>query len=81
MDLWDWDGDLSANIVKADSVYPVKLNVVPPKAGFAAWTIEGEDPTHEELDGGHGKRCRRHEDDADELAPMTWSLVFQDWLR
>jgi len=27
----------------------VKLNVIPPKAGFAAWTTEGEDPTHEEL--------------------------------
>jgi len=45
----DWGRDLSANIVKGDNVYPVRLNVIPPKAGFAAWTTEGEDPTHEEL--------------------------------
>jgi len=49
MELQDWDGHLFANITKANNVYPVKRNVIPPKAGFAAWTTEGEDPTHEEL--------------------------------
>jgi len=48
MELQDWDGDRFANIAKAN-VYPVKRNAIPPKAGFAAWTTEGEDPTHEEL--------------------------------
>jgi len=36
MELRDRDGDLFANIAKANKVYPVKLNVIPPKAGFAA---------------------------------------------
>jgi len=49
MELRDRDGDLFANIAKANNVYPVRLNVIPPKAGFAAWTTEGEDLTHEEL--------------------------------
>jgi len=30
------DGDLFAYIAKANNVYPVKLNVTLPKAGFAA---------------------------------------------
>jgi len=85
----DRDGDLSAKITKARNDYPVKLNVILPKAGFTAWTTEGEDPTHDELVerlrlgkveiGGRGKRCRRHESDADELAPTAGSPVFQDW--
>jgi len=49
MELQDWDGDLFANIAKVNNVYPVKRNVIPPKAGFATWTTEGEDPSHEEL--------------------------------
>jgi len=36
MELRDRDGDLFANIAKANNVYPVKFNVIPPKAGFAA---------------------------------------------
>jgi len=36
MELRDWDGNLFANFAKANNVHPVKLNVIPPKAGFAA---------------------------------------------
>ena len=32
----------------------------------------------ERCGGGHGARCRWHEDDADDLAPMAGSPVFQD---
>jgi len=39
MELRDRDGDLLANIAKANNVYPVRLNVIPPKAGFAACTL------------------------------------------
>ena len=55
MELRDQDGDLFANIARANNVYPVKLDVIPPKARFAAWTTEGEDSTHEELVKGLGK--------------------------
>ena len=43
MELQDWDVDLFANIANVNNVYPVKRNVIPQKAGFAAWTTEGED--------------------------------------
>ena len=49
MELRDLDGDLFAKIAKANNGYPVELNVIPQKAGFAAWMTEGEDPTHEGL--------------------------------
>ena len=82
MELQDWDGELFANVAKANNVYPVKRNVILPKAGFAAWTTEGEDPTHEELVERLGKvakvATRRHECDADDPAPMAGSPVFQD---
>jgi len=55
MELRDRDGDLFANIARANNVYPVKLKVNPPKARFATWMTEGEDPTHEELVKGLGK--------------------------
>ena len=44
----DRDGDLFAKVAKANNVYLMKVNVIPPKAGLAAWTTE-EDPTHEKL--------------------------------
>ena len=45
----DRDGDPFANIAKTNKAYPVKPNVILPKAGFPAQTTEGGDPTHEEL--------------------------------
>ena len=49
MELNDLDGDLFANIAMANNVYLVRLNVIPPKAAPAAWTIGGSGPTHGEL--------------------------------
>src|SRR5258708_12794978 len=52
MELRDRDGDLFTNIEKVNNVYPVRLTAIPPRAGLAAWTTEGElEPTHEELVG------------------------------
>jgi hypothetical protein len=41
MVLQDRDGDLFVNIAMEDNVYPVKLSVILPRAGLAAWTTEG----------------------------------------
>jgi transposase InsO family protein len=53
MELCDRDGDLVANVAKVNNVYPVGLTVIPPMAGFAAWTTGSEDAeqTHEDLVG------------------------------
>ena len=42
MELRDRDGDLFADIEKANNVYPMRLDVIPPRAGLAAWAMEGE---------------------------------------
>ena len=51
MELRDRDGDLFADVEKVNNVYPVRLTVIPSRAGMAAWTTEGEEDeaTHEEL--------------------------------
>ena len=51
MELWDQNGDLFVNVEMTNHVYPIRLNVIPPKAALAAW-ITGDDntkPTHGEL--------------------------------
>jgi len=71
-----------ANIAKANNVYPVKLNVIPQRAVFAAWTTEGEDPTQEESMERLGKVAMlatakgadQHKGDAGDLAPTVGSF-------
>ena len=50
MELRNRDGDLFANVAKVN-VYPVGLNVIPPRTALAACTTDGDDtePTHDEL--------------------------------
>ena len=56
MELPNWDGDLFAKIGRVDNMYPVKFNVIPPRAALAAWTMEGgEEETTHELVGRLGK--------------------------
>ena len=75
MELRDRDGDLFAKIAKANNVYPVRFNVIPPTARFAAWTTEGEGPTHEELVERLGKIAtvaRAKGGDGMRATLMTW---------
>jgi len=89
MELRDRDGDLFANIARANNVYPVKLNVIPPKAGFTAWTTEGEDPTREELVKRPGKVAMvatANGADGMRATLMTWrdgwvTRLSRRWLR
>ena len=56
MELRNLDGDLFAEIGKVNNMYPVKFNVIPPRAALAAWTMEGgEEETTHELVGRLGK--------------------------
>ena len=51
MELRNRDGDLFANIAKVNNVYPVGLNVIPPRTTLTACTTDGDDtePTHDKL--------------------------------
>ena len=50
MELRNQEGDLFAQVEKVDNVYPAKLDIIPPRAGLAAWTAsDGNEATHSEL--------------------------------
>ena len=69
MELRNRDVDLFANVAKVNNVYPVGVNVTPPRTALAACTTDGDDtePTHDELVEG-----------LVDLAPTPGSPVFQD---
>ena len=84
MELRNRDGDLFANVAKVNNVYPVGLNVIPPRTALVACRTDGDDtePTHDELverlDKVAIKGSRRHKGDAVDLTPTPGSPVFQD---
>jgi hypothetical protein len=51
MELHNQSGDLFTRVDKVNNVYPAKLEVVPPRAGLAAWTAKDDDDkaTHRKL--------------------------------